>query len=252
MPRPTSFTSWALDAVFNSGPATGFPTRAEPTNGEKAQGFVPGTGFLSEWANWLFYTLSVNVNYLYLVCCDPQGEHTYEVPKMRLNVYSAAQGWSFGTPEANWTEYQGSSRLSTQNADTWVVPLRGIPAGARFDEIVVRVRTNNFNRPLVGDKAKAELIRYSYNGLYDIGTPMGPANWSVVANWSAVSSSATLGEILVQLNGDSGSGPVNHTLESGYEYAVRFTAGTDAGAHVQDYLYGVGVRWVDVGPRSGG
>ena len=50
--KPATIFTFATDAVFGSGPATGFATKIVP--GSITQGFIPGTGINAEWVNYLF------------------------------------------------------------------------------------------------------------------------------------------------------------------------------------------------------
>jgi hypothetical protein len=50
--KPATIFTFATDAVFGSGPATGFATKIVP--GSLPQGFIPGTGINAEWVNYLF------------------------------------------------------------------------------------------------------------------------------------------------------------------------------------------------------
>jgi hypothetical protein len=55
MAKPASTFTWATDATWASGPRSGNATTATPSSGalsERAQGFVAGTTFPAEWANW--------------------------------------------------------------------------------------------------------------------------------------------------------------------------------------------------------
>lgn len=53
MAKPSSTFTWATDANFSTGPRSGQPTTVTPLAGELAQGFIPGSSFPSEWANYV-------------------------------------------------------------------------------------------------------------------------------------------------------------------------------------------------------
>lgn len=53
MAKPSSTFTWATDANFSTGPRSGQPTTVTPLAGELAQGFIPGSAFPSEWANYI-------------------------------------------------------------------------------------------------------------------------------------------------------------------------------------------------------
>jgi len=50
--KPATIFTFATDANFGSGPASGFPTKIIP--GSLTQGFIPGSGINAEWVNYLF------------------------------------------------------------------------------------------------------------------------------------------------------------------------------------------------------
>lgn len=52
MAKPASLPSWATDTNLASGTETGSSVKLEPSAGTKAQGFVPGLGFVGRWVNW--------------------------------------------------------------------------------------------------------------------------------------------------------------------------------------------------------
>lgn len=57
MAKPSRLPIHASDTNFATGPDTGTPTKVEPSAGIKAQGFVPGTGFLAQHVNDLLWVI---------------------------------------------------------------------------------------------------------------------------------------------------------------------------------------------------
>jgi len=54
MAKPATEPTWATDANFSSGPASGQPTKVTPAGAPNvAQGFVPGEGAAGEFVNWI-------------------------------------------------------------------------------------------------------------------------------------------------------------------------------------------------------
>lgn len=256
MPRPTDFPTWGTDANFTSGPAAGSPVVQTPSAGERAQGFVPGTGFISEFANYILNRLSANVNYLFQYAYGVDEEHYYETPKLRRSVYPFSRNHCWNPFAAgDFWEYDGAKIVSQVNDACMVIALRGIPAGAQIASINVRAKTKN-GAAGRGPFARMEVIRYRYNAVLDLSNPLtydSGANpgWEVYNNGFTPPGPWVMD--FPHINLEFIAGPSQpFFLETGYEYALRVWSGTDAGGHQSDEFYGVAVDWFDVGPRSGG
>ena len=69
MPRPTENPDFATDANFVAGVGVpvdivGLSTKLEPPAPNRAQGFVPGLGFVGEYANWMLNALGKHASWL--------------------------------------------------------------------------------------------------------------------------------------------------------------------------------------------
>jgi len=255
MARPNEFLQWAEDSTFATGEAAGQPTTELPTTSEQRQGFVPGTGFVGEYANRMLRNFTRQLLYLYQYAYDSAEEHSYENPQLKTNVYPLHHGWN-PFVSTDFSAYDGTQITSTVNDACWVVPLRGIPAGAQIRSIQVRAKTHNNSRPST-PKARMELIRYSKSALLNLSDPLdydSGANpgWEIVYNGASPP-----GPFYVEFPSigfqETFAGPTAFRfIETGYEYALRLWGGTDAGAHQPDSFFGVAVDWMDYGPRSGG
>ena len=259
MPRPTQFPEWATDAVFSVGPETGNPTRETPPDGYLAQGFTPGKDFPSEYANWLLGLSREQINFLFRQVYQTDEEHYYENAKPRHMVVTMGDGYPFlGSSLSEWSGFAGLQRNSTADGARWLIPLRGIPSGARIDRIDFRASTNNAAR--AGNKALFRLLRASFAAATDYlqdlnGGPSTGANpfWEVVTPsgisapgpYSVEFPSIGAGQVFAYFNGP----PL--FLAEGYMYAIEVIAGSDFGTHVSDSFYPCGITWTSFGPRSG-
>jgi hypothetical protein len=255
MARPTDFPTFATDATFTSGPAVGAAVQDPPPAPALAQGFIPGTGFLSEYWNWFLNKIALNVNYLFQFAYDLTGEHTYETPKARAWVYRATLddgGPAFGAVPADWSLGLESVNLNEDDI-FWMIPLRGIPAQCRIDRIRVRAQTHNDDagRTVL---AGFRVMRYKQPDFLDLGTPLNTLIWEPVLQglpapgpWFHEFSADPSTDVM----GDVGAPGPTFYIEPGYIYAVMIWSGRDApSAHLQDFFYGVYVDWTDVGPRN--
>lgn len=66
MARPVDAPEWSSDANYPAGSDawSATPTKVEPTNGEKAVGAIPQTGFGAQQLNWLIANLGDWINHL--------------------------------------------------------------------------------------------------------------------------------------------------------------------------------------------
>jgi len=265
MARPP-VPSWATDTNFVATAgidpaAIGGLVRREPTAGQKAQGDVPGLGYVAEYHNWLLGTIADNCAWLQGLI-DSGGDFNYETPKYKRNVYHFGHGFdpferaSGAGGVANWRKYDGKSIVSQGNDSCWVVPLRGLPADAEVKGILIRVKTNNGNAGR-GPFARFEVIRYDYNRLSDLSNPLtydsGPnPGWEIFTH-GFTPPGPYVGDF-PHFNFETFAGTTSNPffIETGFEYAVRIWAGTDVGPHTSDEFFGVFVDWRDHGPRSGG
>lgn len=257
MARPPVPT-WATDATFVAGAgvapgAVGQPVRREPTNAIKAQGDVPGLGYIADYHNWLLGTIADNCNWLQGLI-DVGGDFNYETPKYKRKVYPLNYGWNpFNVND--WNRYRGQSITSTVNDACWVVPLIGLPIGCQVVGINVRVKTNN-GAGGRGPFARMEVIRYSYDRLLDLSNTLtyeSGANpgWAIFTNGFTPPGPYVLDFPHNNFELFAGTSQP-FFIVSGFEYAVRLWAGTDVGPHNSDEFFGVAVDWLDYGPRSGG
>lgn len=98
MAKPaTSLPSLATDTNFSAGPDSGTPTKVEPSSGQKAQGFVPGSPFVAQWWNWLGYAIGVWLAYFDSWISSGE-EIVYPVSKTRIVVVPVMGGLN-GTHE---------------------------------------------------------------------------------------------------------------------------------------------------------
>lgn len=63
MAKPSTTFTWATDATFSSGPASGKATTIAPAAGSLAQGFIPGLNYPSQWANYILNLTGEWVNW---------------------------------------------------------------------------------------------------------------------------------------------------------------------------------------------
>ncbi len=88
MAKPaTPAQGWATDTNYSTGPNAGTPTKVEPSAGEKASGFVPGSAAVAQHMNFELNLLAQWTQYLDGLETDPDfvdqdfawgGEHTFD------------------------------------------------------------------------------------------------------------------------------------------------------------------------------
>jgi len=111
MPYPTEFPTLATDPTFVAGAGVesgvvGQPVRQTPSAGWREQGFVPGLGFISEYANHVLGHALDNLLWLFQRI-QSDGDMYYETPKTRVNLYNFAHGFDGDLIGANWNCIRG-------------------------------------------------------------------------------------------------------------------------------------------------
>lgn len=64
MSRPTVVPDWATDAAYTHGPVIGQPNKAQPSSGEKAEGFIPTDPLFVDYLNFMLNNHAAWINFL--------------------------------------------------------------------------------------------------------------------------------------------------------------------------------------------
>lgn len=240
MAKPTeSTTQWSSDTNFSS-PSDAWdatPTKAEPSSGQKLQGWEPTQKPAAQHLNWLLSTLYKYVAWL-ATQFDSSDEHTYPAAKTRnvtvsLNGFTAsAEGWLFDTTNGYWQLQSGFS--------VFVVPLQGIvPQGATITQISAVVKP--------GDT-------YSAGNRMSLDFFARSINWTGTIGWTGALSSPAVVK-------DDGTTAVQKIQLTGLSTVVDREGGADGSVYyvvlgggslsaAPDVAYGVQITYTDPGLKN--
>ena len=222
MAKPSTLPAWSDDPTYTSGPDAGGATKLEPAAGVKAQGFVPGTGFASQWINWLLNTICAWI--VWLDSRMPEdGDRTVYIPAI------ASSGA---------LSHSGSTVLSTTNRAVQHFDLSPfLPSGATLKE--VRAIVKPVSSSSAGDEMdvtlyKTEISRASPTSLLPTTpTIAGPVEPGTNSNQYAEAAITGLSEVIDK---------------SEFVYFARVRTSNNAGTGIGDVVHGLAVVLVAPGP----
>lgn len=237
MAKPSRLPVWSTDTNLSSGPASGSPTKVEPSSGYKTQGFVPGNKFLSQYVNDV-----LNVNYQWAAYLDSgvweddifltgnmaiTGHYAYLSPTTRTMMLNLAEaftggGYSGGTT-SDWYMDQMVLKCSI-DAGKLYLPIK-LPRGCALVSVRAGVNASN-NGPMY------MLARYRIANL------VTGAN-SALADLSPIQNSTGAGTQLMPASVCPSPVIINNTAQSNFVYIqAGATVGSGLGVDV--------VNWVQV------
>lgn len=257
---------WATNTNYSTGPdgptnpAGAQPTKVDPGAGVYADGFVPGTGAVSAWLNWLVVQLIAVLTFVYNQCWGGgTQEHTYETPKVRVIFLDAAVGNGYNpsflisdpTTYLSWfptfDEFTAFGGIrSAVNGAMWHIPIK-LPVGTLIQSIKVRAPVGgcvgNAARG-AGNRCRIVLVD-SFASQYLTSGP--PEAFTAIATAEIVDTGIHGSLTTMDLTGLSGGG---YSVQDGHTCALVVVGGTDGGSHVADQLDVFRLQFVDYGPRN--
>lgn len=201
--KPTVSPTWATDTDFSSGPASGNPTKVNPTGWPTvAQGFVPGNGIIAEfvntilsnlyeWTGWLLAGSSAGAEDAHIVETDDTGLAVLA----RLTTVTSA---IINNPQIRWridtTTLGNASEVVTLENDIWVISGTltanreytlddvGTPEGAAL--LIKREAAGNFTASLISGIGGATIATMPNDGSTQFVYAVYDGSDWVAVSWS--------------------------------------------------------------------
>ncbi len=117
MPKPATLPEIATDTNFSTSPAPGVngtPTKVEPTEDQKDEGFVPGTGFVGQHWNWYLHNIYTWVQYLNGLPTDNDFRNA-AFTWGGVHTHTAAAAFNAGISVATGASFAGGLTVSSGN-----------------------------------------------------------------------------------------------------------------------------------------